>query len=89
MNQNDSCSYYCKHRVLRFLVRQKRQKEKKKKRQKKDKITKRQNAKFKHFLNMSLFDKGDIPEDEVKLRKANVKEWRTINKLEVKFVARS
>ena len=45
--------------------------------------------KYKHFLKISLFDKGDIPEDEVKLRKANVKEWRTINKLEVKFVARS
>ena len=60
-----------------------------KKRQKKDKITKRQTDKIQTFLNMSLFDNGDIPEDEVKLRKANVKEWRTINKLEVKFVARS
>ena len=61
-----------------------RKKDRKKIKSQKDKM-----IKYKHFLNMSLFDKGDIPEDEVKLRKANVKEWRTINKLEVKFVARS
>ena len=60
-----------------------------KKDRKKIKSQKDKMIKYKHFLNMSLFDKGDIPEDEVKLRKANVKEWRTINKLEVKFVARS
>ena len=61
-----------------------RKKDRKKIKSQKDKM-----IKYKHFLNISLFDKGDIPEDEVKLRKANVKEWRTINKLEVKFVARS